>query len=144
MLNYVTTIFKVLISFIGIAVIVAVGMFALHQNEYDEFVKEVSPVIATYGGVNSDSQPKLQEIEDKYNNLFIVTPPIENVSYESYTYDTSKQNQGFGRTINYNIHTQIPYLQVKKMAYTQDLTPHITGVQISDTSNVVESQKAHD
>lgn len=144
MLNYVTTIFKVLIAFLGIALIISVGLFSLHHSEYDQFVKEVSPVIATYGGINSDSQPKIQDIEKKYNYLFIVTPPIKSMSYETYNYDTSNQNQGFGRSIKYNIHTQIPYLRIKPMSVSDGQSPHITGVQVSDTSNIIESQKAHD
>lgn len=141
-MDYVNTVFKFIISFLGIALIVSIGVFAFRQHEYDSFVNEVSPVIATYGGVNSDSKPELDRIETKYSNFFIVTPPITGVTNNQYSYDASNQNQGFGRSIKYNVHIQIPYVIMTNVK--KDNGAKVTGVFTTDSSNIVESQKAHD
>lgn len=141
-MDYVSTIFKFIISLLGIALIVSVATFVYRQHEYDSFVDEVSPIIATYGGVNDASQPQLDKIQDKYHNFFLVTPPINGISDGNYIYDTSDQNKGFGRTIKYNVHTQIPFTVLTQVRKTN--AAHVSGTFTSDSANLVESQKAHD
>ena len=141
-MDYVSTVFKFIISLLGMALMISIATFAYRQHEYDSFVDEVSPIIATYGGVNSDSQKQLDTIQTKYHNFFIATPPISAINKNQYQYDNSTQNQGFGRTIKYNVHTQIPYVIMTQVAKTN--AAHVNGVFTTDTSNIVESQKARD
>lgn len=93
-------IMKWIILTLVISTILTIGIMVFRFGRLSSFQQSASNILQANGGLTKEADKSLKRLSKDYHNTFIVTSADDN----------SKEMQGFGKPIHYQIHTNIPIM----------------------------------